>query len=213
MSKVTMTMHELLATIKRYDDRITAAIDKSFVAICRNDTPISNEEMYKNIDILKGNYDSATHLIDNYYALEAARIASNASTTVEIGGVKYTVADAIKRKHLIKNEKLLLVHMKKSLRDAVATVSRINEEAARRADDVYSATLGQSQSPSTDALELAAKAKQNFIDTHSAELVDPNSLLEKIDALEKSIDTFETEVDAALSVSNALTTVEVELHD
>ena len=103
--------------------------------------------------------------------------------------------------------------MKKSLSDAVVTVSRINEEAARRADDVYSATLGQSQSPSTDVLELAAKAKQNFIDTHSAELVDPNSLLEKIDALAKSIDTFETEVDAALSVSNALTTVEVELHD
>lgn len=42
------------------------------------------------------------------------------------------------------------------------------------------------------------------------ELIDPVNILEKIEALEVEIADFTTEVDSALSVSNALTEITVE---
>ena len=100
MSMVKMTMHQLLALLKRYDDRVDNAIN-SLSVIAFSESQVSDEDAAKTVSELTSSYDSATHLIDNYYALEAARIKSNAETIVEIGGVKYTVAEAIKRKHLI----------------------------------------------------------------------------------------------------------------
>lgn len=213
MSTVKLTMHNLLAMLKRYDDRINNAIAGPFAAVYNHSNPSSEEDVEKSKSILVSKYMSAVHLIENYHALEAARIQSNANTKVTIGEFEYTVADAIKRKQMIGYEKKLLNQMKKSYNDATAAVARINGMVQKEADEVYRTTLGQGQNPSSDILDLAQKASDNYVEAHKAEIIDPNDLAAKIEALEKSIEDFETNVDSALSVSNALTTVEVELND
>ena len=54
------------------------------------------------------------------------------------------------------------------------------------------------------------KAKKDFITANSYDLVDPLGIKKKIDKLEEYISNFKTEVDAALSVSNAITEITVE---
>ena len=58
----------------------------------------------------------------------------------------------------------------------------------------------------TDEIE---KTRKDFIFNNTFELVDPIKVKDKIDSLEKEISEFESEIDAALSVSNAVTEIEV----
>ena len=212
MSMVKMTMHQLLALLKRYDDRVDTAIN-SLNVIAFSESQVSDEDAVKTVSELTSSYDSATHLIDNYYALEAARIKSNAETIVWIGGVKYTVAEAIKRKHLINKEKMLINEMAHSWARAKTAYDRAVEQNNKLADTVYNSTIGQTQNPSSEAIEVAKRAREAFLETHKPTLIDPLDIETKIKDLKKSIEDFETNVDAELSVSNALTTVEVELKD
>ena len=53
------------------------------------------------------------------------------------------------------------------------------------------------------------KVKDDFLKSNQYELIDPLSVLEKINDLEERTSSFMSEVDSALSVSNALTEIEV----
>ena len=54
------------------------------------------------------------------------------------------------------------------------------------------------------------KVRDDFIAAQTTEIVDPIHAASVIDSLRNAYDGFMSEVDSALSVSNALTTVEVE---
>ena len=53
------------------------------------------------------------------------------------------------------------------------------------------------------------KTKQQFIKSNTYELIDPISIKDKIDVLEKEIYEFTTEVDSVLSTSNAITEITI----
>lgn len=50
---------------------------------------------------------------------------------------------------------------------------------------------------------------RTYIKSNSMELIDPVGLEKRIEELDSMITAFMTEIDAALSVSNALTTIEI----
>lgn len=54
------------------------------------------------------------------------------------------------------------------------------------------------------------KVKSDFIKANQYELIDPINVLDKLNAIESFINDFMSEVDATLSVSNALTVIEIE---
>ena len=54
------------------------------------------------------------------------------------------------------------------------------------------------------------KVRADFIAAQTVELVDPLKVTEKIEALEGEISAFMVDVDSALSVSNAMTSISVE---
>ena len=54
------------------------------------------------------------------------------------------------------------------------------------------------------------KVRADFIAAQTMELVDPIKIADEMEKLEKQITTFSVEIDAALSVSNALTEITVE---
>lgn len=207
MAKKTMTMHQLLAELKRYDDRITKAMRKPVVGVC---TPGNTK-----IDVIAekraeyvANMASIEHLISNMNVLEAARIKSNATTMVTVGSKTYTVAEAVKRKHLIAYEKNLLHVLQMAFTSVTNQVDSNNRNVEDCADKIFrDMVTGDSINPGADSI------RKNYIESHESVMVDPCELSKKIDALEKSIEEFETNVDAALSVSNATTSVEVILED
>ena len=52
-------------------------------------------------------------------------------------------------------------------------------------------------------------AKKNYIDSNTLDLVDPIGAEKVITELNDEIDSFTSKVDAALSISNATTTIEI----
>ena len=80
-------------------------------------------------------------------------------------------------------------------------------ELERRADGYIKNLYG-----STDMKSLAAEAveeRTKFITQHTTEIVDPLNATKQIEELDKMIYDFMTSIDAALSVSNAITEIEI----
>lgn len=211
MTTEKMTVHKALAEIKVMDSRINNAIYGGVYCLANKH---SNEKVkgiavedYKKV--MQGYYDKANDLIKRNEAIKKAVVLSNAVTKVKIGDNEYTVAEAIWMKnHGIDNKDELLVRLQQQYNKAQAEILKNNgEELDKRAEQYVIGIYGSKEGKAdTEAFE---KTKKEFIKAYQYELLDPIGILNVIENLEKEIDTFKAEVDAALSTSNAITEIEV----
>ena len=212
----TMTMHQVLAELKVLDSRINKSLNVGLIASYKGEAPQSEKDAAENT--IKSAYDSVTHLIANKKALEIARAHSNDITMVKIGDKEYTVSEAIKRKHTIKYEKMLLQQMVDQMNRTKRDVENKNAEVERSKQN-YALRAYESVKTEADANDLSARLlkiaelEAKYVKENSYTILDPLKLEEKIIELEKEITEFEINVDAALSVSNAVTSVKVQLLD
>ena len=206
-----MTVHKALSELKIIDDRIYKAIDEAVFCVANKH---SNEKI-RGIPIkefteqMSNGYDKSNDLIKRRDAIKRAVMKSNASTNVEVGGVEYTVAEAIEMKnHGVELLQYLLANMRDQYKEAQAEVMKNNGKDLDTRAEQYVVGIYGSKDGRVDTDDFK-KAKQDFIKSNSYELVDPIHVKEKIEMLEDKISTFISDVDSALSVSNALTTVEI----
>lgn len=212
MTHETMTVHQALAELKILDSRISKAIDGgTYLAVKRHcDKKISGVDTKEFCDtVIKASFDSATSLMSRRNAIKRAVVKSNAITTVEVAGATYTVAEAIEmNNHGIAFEQQLLDRIRDSYTIAVSEVNR-NSGAViqQKAENYINGLYGGKDKVDADA----AKAQmQAYIDANSYELVDPLDVKRVMQNLDDYIAAFTAEVDSALSVSNAITKIEVE---
>lgn len=206
-----MTVHKALSELKIIDDRIYKAIDEAVFCVANKH---SNEKI-RGIPIkefteqMSSGYDKSNDLIKRRDAIKRAVVKSNASTNVEVGGAEYTVAEAIEMKnHGVELLQYLLENMRDQYKEAQAEVMKNNGKNLDSRAEQYVVGIYGSKDGRVDTDDFK-KAKQDFIKSNSYELVDPIHVKEKIEMLEDKISTFISDVDSALSVSNALTTVEI----
>lgn len=211
MTSEKMTVHKALAELKLLDDRILKAIKSTEYCVANKHSNdkirgVSVEEYSKQI---QGGYDKAVDLIERRKSIKRAVVLSNAVTKVKIAGKEYTVAEAIEMKnHGIDFDGTLMEAMRKNYNLAMAVIKEQNgKELEERADQYVTAIYGQKEGK-TNTADIE-KVKEDFLKSNQFELVDPLSVLDKINSLEEKISDFMAEVDAALSVSNALTEIEV----
>ena len=211
MTSEKMTVHKALAELKLLDDRILKAIKSTEYCVANKHSNdkirgVSVEEYSKQ---MQGGYDKAVDLIERRKAIKRAVVLSNAVTKVKIAGKEYTVAEAIEMKnHGIDFDGTLMEAMRKNYNLAMAVIKEQNgKELEERADQYVTAIYGQKEGK-TNTADIE-KVKEDFLKSNQFELVDPLSVLDKINSLEEKISDFMAEVDAALSVSNALTEIEV----
>ena len=216
MAEKIMTMHQVLAELKVLDSRINKALNVGLIASYKGEP--TEEEKEASINTMKSAYDSVTHLIANKKALEIARAHSNDTTIVKVGNKEYTVSEAIKRKHTINYEKMLLQQMVDQLNRSKRDVDNKNAEVERSKQN-YALRAYEAAKTEADGNDLSLKLQKiaeleaKFVKENSYSILDPLKLEEKIVKLEKEISDFEVNVDAALSVSNAVTSVTVQLLD
>ena len=211
MTTEKMTVHKALAEIKVMDDRINTAIYSGVYCLANKH---SNEKVkgiavedYKKV--MHGYYDKANDLIKRNEAIKKAVVLSNAVTKVKIGDNEYTVAEAIWMKnHGIDNKEELLEKLQQQYNKAQAEILKNNGEELDKRAEQYVIGIYGSKEGKTDT-EAFEKTKKEFIKANQYELLDPIGVLKVIEDLEKEIDTFKAEVDAALSTSNAITEIEV----
>ena len=218
-----MNMHRLLSELKMLDKRISNYLPERIRganntapivlidAARENDRKIGTQTREEYISTLSGNWQMIQALIRNKKALEAAKVKSNAETKVRVADKEYTVADAIRRKEDIKYEKALLEAFENQHRYVVTLVVDKNETAEQQADKHIEALFNGKADGKNERIvgKEAEEQRENYMKNHRWGVIDPNGSYEAIKALRTEIESFEAEVDAVLSESNAVTWVTV----
>lgn len=212
MTTETMTIHKALCELKTIDDRIHKELDTGLFVFANKKA----NKMVRGVLIEKfcseqeDKYKSVTSLIERKNAIKREVIASNAITKITVAGEEYSVAEAIYMKgsgiDLLQAVLMKLdIDNQRARRDAETN----NGEALEQKADQHIATL-YSNYDKKDMPEEMKKSRENFINSQTFVVVDPINATEKMKALREKIDAFVVEIDSALSVSNALTSITIE---
>lgn len=212
MIQEVMTVHKALCELKMLDKRINESIMTA--EFCRankhSNVKIDGGTIAEYEAAAVSKYQSTMDMIIRRDAIKRAVVASNAVTEVIIGGNRYTVADAVElRRHGLSYRRTLLQAMTLQLKRVRSTIEQKNgEELTRAADKMVEVYYGRQTDVKAITEEMKA-TREKFIEDNTYELLDPIRVENRIRELDKEITAFETEVDSALSVSNAVTEITV----
>lgn len=212
MIQEVMTVHKALCELKMLDKRINESIMSA--EFCRankhSNVKIDGGTIAEYEAAAVSKYQSTMDMIIRRDAIKRAVVASNAVTEVTIGGNRYTVADAVElRRHGLSYRRTLLQAMTLQLKRVRSTIEQKNgEELTRAADKMVEVYYGRQTDVKAITEEMKA-TREKFIEDNTYELLDPIRVENRIRELDKEITAFETEVDSALSVSNAVTEITV----
>jgi hypothetical protein len=205
----TMTVHKALAELKVLDKRIQDAMLSTYVGTKKNNqdkvlgyTPDQFNEHVKN------QFTKVCDLIRRRNALKDAVNVSNANTVVTIGGKEYTVVQAIDKKNHGMEYYIQLHNLLASeLADAKKEMETKNASLQQKAEAFVTNLMGNKDTKvNSDEYDKAVKT---YITSNTVDIIDPLGIEKKIAELEEMINSFMPEVDSALSVSNALTTITI----
>ena len=206
-----MNVHKALTELKVIDARINKAITQpAFVAIKKHSAENIRGMTVKQVtDGITSSYQSAVDLIIRRNAIKRAVVLSNARTRVIIAGKEYTIAEAIDMKNNgMDGYRKLRDTLRQQLQTCTRSAERDNEMLENKADAFIKDVYGNSDMSKVG--EGAKKDRKEYIAAQTVELVDPLDVLRKIEELDELINSFMIEVDSALSVSNAVTEIEVQ---
>jgi hypothetical protein len=212
MTKETMNVHQALAELKMMDKRIQAATREPewVVTNKHSNTKINGVEVDKVKEDIKSKHQKVLDLIHRRDAIKRAVVNSNAVTKVTVAGKEYTVAEAIDRKNNgVEYLKNLVLRMNHDYLTAKSNADRANgSELERRADDHVRIMVGNSDMKG--ATSEAVRLRNEFIVAQTTDIIDPIGVVGEMEKLNEEVNSFLMNVDAALSVSNALTVITVE---
>ena len=214
MTAETMTVHKALAELKilggRRDSKILSG---DFVITKKNN---QDTVKGKTVEQYKAKtteaFQKASDLIRRRNAIKNAVVVSNAKTMVKIGDKEYTVVEAIEKKnHGMDYYIQLRDILRQQLSKQKTELEKHNASLQQKAEQFAVAMMGGKdvKDVKTDSDEYVA-SMNTYIKANTMTLLDPLGIEAKIEELDDMINTFLPEVDAALSVSNAVTTITVE---
>ena len=211
MTTEKLTIHRALSELKIIDSRISKAISEGvFVTANKHsNAKINGMTIGELQSFMKSSLESITSIITRKNAIKRAVDLSNATTKVIINGAEMTVVEAINLKNHGLESKLALVNaIKKQYTLAINKATSDNNTLNERAESYVIGMYG-GKDTKTDPSTIT-KAKQEFIEMNTIDIVDGVDILKTIKALEEEIFNFTAEVDATLSESNAITQITIE---
>lgn len=212
MNTETMTVHKALSELKVLDARIRKETRGLSFAVANKhgNLKISGVPVAEYIERSRDKYKSVRTLINRRNAIKQALTNSNAETKVTIDDREYSVAEAIDMKNFgvtYLRDVLNIMETQYSFAKNAADLEN-GEKLDRRADAHVQAMYEGADMKNMS--EEIRKTRENFIQSQTVEVVTPIPVEEEMTKLRDYIDAFTVNVDAALSVSNALTTITVE---
>lgn len=210
MTKEKMTVHKALCELKVLDDRIEKSYHgKSFAfANKHSNTKVNGIELSAFIADAKDALASAQDLIKRHDAIKRAVVLSNANTTVEIGGKVYTVAEAIEMKNNGIPFRRELFRYLNSNREQAMREAKLHNDKLDDLADTYVRTMYAS-SDMKNLADDVKRSREDYIKMQTYEVVDAVGMDELLKKMDEEISSFMIDVDAALSVSNAITEIEI----
>lgn len=216
MTTEKMTIHKALAELKVIDSRISKAISDGVYVVANKH---SNEKI-QGVTIndyrerMKASHQKVVDLIARRNAIKRAVVLSNATTKVTIGDKEYTIAEAIELKnHGMEFKQHYVNTMIRQSAVANSEIDRNSGEAIEKKAEQYILSVIQAQ-PKESKMSIDSDAmktlRKTYIDNNTYDLIDPLNVNKLVEQYSNEITEFATEIDAALSVSNALTVIEIE---
>ena len=206
---IRMTIHRALAEVKMYDSKICELMDCVYICTAKKRATklygLSPEGLQMN---MKSNLQSLKAIIRNRQILKSAIAASNERTEVVIGGEKMTVLEAIERKAFLATYKKIISKLKTQYLTASSEWDRSENLFQAGLEKYINSAVGSS---ATVAPELIQTLTESYKSLNEMTMIDPCNLSGVIAEMEKYVNDFSTEVDYALSESNAITLIEVDL--
>lgn len=200
MISITQALSELKLLRKRIDNVTSAAV---FTTVKRASDMTDASRFSTQAT---ASYQSFKDLVGRYNALKSAIVVSNATTKVTIGGVEYTVADAVERKRSIEMEHTLLSKMKEQYTATKNEFERHQHAEQQRVDRLLTTELAKDAKTN---VEVVQQLTATFLAQNKASILDPLALADKIAELTRALEDFTTQVDYTLSESNGRTLVSI----
>lgn len=211
MTKENMTVHKALSELKVLDARINKIINESnYCTTVKHYCDKVNGKKIEDAKVdMKAAFDKVTDLIARQTAIKKAVTLANATTKVTIAGVEMTVAEAIWYKnHGVNSKQSLLTTLAIQYEQAISLINKTNGDAlAQKADTYIQNAFGTKEKTTPDEL---TKERDEYIKKNSLDYIEGFDVKATIEKLTDEIDSFISEVDSTLSVSNALTVIEIE---
>ena len=212
MQMAEMTVQRALNELKIIDERLNKRLQEFTIIGTKkvSETRVveTRESVVEFENRAKGALDSVDGLLKRKNALKHAIMQSNATTMIEVGGKTYSVMTAIDRKRTIESEKMVVRHMREALGFAEYKVNQENDKMESYIQRQTNAMASGDLSSKKDDYIIAFE--KSYREQNSWELVDPLKVRDLIEKREQEISMFELEIDTALTVSNAITKIEIE---
>lgn len=216
MTKEKMTVHKALSELKTIDDRITKAMGAIpyILAVKHSAEKINGITVANFKENMKSGYQKVNDLMARRDAMKRAVVLSNATTKVQIGDKEMSVAEAIEQKqHGMEFRSALLRQMNSSYVSAQNELNRNSGETLEKKAEQYVLAVIAAQ-PKDSKMSVDSEAmkalRKTYIENNTYDLIDPLDVAKIMETLDAEINEFNAEVDAALSVANALTVIEFE---
>lgn len=205
MSKITVS--RALVQLKLTDDKIVKAVNKFAPTTTKVGKKLrvneTEEEFQKRV---KEELQSITALLELRKKLKDGIIQSNAITKLKVGNEDMTVAQAIEKKSSIVMKEALLTQIRKNFDASNITCTNENIKIQTRLDDQAKVLLGKDvKKESTEYSDFVS----TFLKNNEYTLVDPLKVLDVLKKMESEVEDFKSNVDIALTESNATTSIEV----
>lgn len=212
MKMAEMTVQRALNELRIIDERLNKRLQEFVVVGTKKVSEARVVETRESIvefeNRAKGVLDSVDGLLRRQQELKHAIMTSNATTMIEVAGKTYSVMTAIDRKRTIEKEKLVVKYMRDALIRAEYKVNQENDKMESYIQRQTNAMAGGDLSSKKDDYIIAFE--KSYREQNSWDLVDPLKLRDLIEQREQEISMFELEIDTALTVSNAITKIEIE---
>lgn len=215
-TKEQMTVHKALAELKVIDSRINNAIRSGtfVVANKHSNDKIHGMTINEFKNSMKSDFQKVSDLIARRNAIKKAVVASNAVTKVKVGDTEYTVATAIEMKnHGMEFKNTFKKCLESQYAVAKNDLDKNSGDPLEKRAENYVLSVIQAQ-PKDSKMAVDSEAMKNlrsqYIKDNTYDIIDPIGVKDAIEQLDNEISSFITEVDAALSVSNALTVLDIE---
>lgn len=211
MTTEKMNVHKALSELKVLDKRIINAIANDFVIANKHSNDKINGIPIVDFNIdMKSHYQQVNDLIERRNALKRAVVSSNAVTKVTVGGTEYTVAEAIEMKnHGMEFYKMLRDELAKQFTKAQTVIMVNSGKNLEERAEKYIVSILSTKNEKIDT-KLIDELRAKYIENNTYDLLDPNNVKSGVEALNEMIENFESDIDSALSVSNAVTIIEFE---
>lgn len=204
-----LTIHRALAELKLIDKKVESAINEIRPSGVMQKNQLVNgiaklEDFEKDA---RAKYQSINDFLTRKAKIKASIVESNVKTFVEIAEKSMSVADAINQKGLNNPKKELIRVLKQRHKVSKSDLEKHNAAVDKSALKLAEVALSKEGVKIED--NDAAKVIDPYLDNNKFSLVDPLDADKLVQKLQSEIDEFESEVDAVLSESNAITTIDI----